>query len=145
MYLLDTNIVSELRKMEKGKADPNVLKWFEQVNLAHAYLSVITLFEIKLGILQLQRKDAPQAFLLQEWVEKVLLPNFEHRILPLDLPIMLCCAELHIPNKKALNDSYLAATAKVHRFKMVTRNIKDFEACGIELINPFLSHCISSD
>ncbi|MDG2953771.1 type II toxin-antitoxin system VapC family toxin [Bisgaard Taxon 10/6] len=137
MYLLDTNIVSELRKMEKHQADPNVTKWFEQINLNDAYLSVVTLFEIKVGILQLQRKDIQQAAILQNWFETRLLPLFEHRILPLSSQIMLACAEFHIPNKKPLNDAYLAATAKVHRFKMVTRNTKDFEKLKLDLINPF--------
>ncbi|MBN6067169.1 type II toxin-antitoxin system VapC family toxin [Aggregatibacter actinomycetemcomitans] len=138
MYLLDTNIVSELRKLEKGRADPNVTKWFQQVDLQQAYLSVITLFEIKIGILQLIRHDAQQATILQNWFTNTLLPNFENRILPLDQNVALACAELHIPDKKPLNGSYLAATAKVHHLKMVTRNLKDFQHSGVEIINPFV-------
>ena len=140
MYLLDTNIVSELRKMESGKADVNVVAWFQQVNLTDAYLSVITLFEIKLGILQLKRKDIQQAKLLQSWFEQKFLPNFENRILPLDTKVMMTCAEFHIPDKKPLNDSYIAATAKAHRFKIVTRNVKDFKGCGVEVLNPFIEY-----
>lgn len=138
MYLLDTNIISELRKLEKGRADPNVAKWFQQVDLQQAYLSVITLFEIKVGILQLIRHDAQQAAILQSWFENTLLPNFENRILPLDQKVVMTCAELHVPDKKPLNDSYLAATAKSHHFKMVTRNLKDFQHSGVEIINPFI-------
>ena len=137
MYLLDTNIIGELRKLENGKADPNVVKWFQSVDLQETYISVITLFETKLGILQIKHRDPQQAQRLEYWFENRLLPNFEHRILPLDVKSILSCAEMHVPNKKQLNDSYLAATAKTHRLKMVTRNVKDFENCGVEIINPF--------
>lgn len=139
MYLLDTNIVSELRKMEKGKADPNVVHWFHSVNLSDAYLSVVTLFEIRVGILQLKNRDIQQATSLQDWFENRLMPHFEQRILPIDKKVMLACATFHIPNKKSLNDSYIAATAKVHRFKVVTRNVNDFKDCGVDILNPFLN------
>lgn len=137
MYLLDTNVVGELRKLEKGKADLNVAKWFRTVNLQEAYLSVITLFEIQMGILQLKLRDPKQALILEDWFVNTLLPNFENRILPLDAKAVFACAEMHVPDKKQLNDSYLAATAKTNRLKVVTRNVKDFAGCGVEIINPF--------
>ena len=137
MFLLDTNIISELRKAEKGKADYNVMKWFSQVKIQTLYLSAVTVAEIKIGILSVKRKDQVKFELLTDWFKNHLLPEFENRILPLDTQTALVCAEFHVPDRSPINDAYIAATAKVHHLTLVTRNIKDFERLGIELLNPF--------
>lgn len=138
MYLLDTNIVSELRKASKGKADPNVMKWFEQIEIKDTYLSAATIGEIKIGILNKKRKDTQTYLILNDWFENYLCPQFEQRILPIDKEVALICAEYHVPDKSPVNDAYIAATAKVHHLILVTRNTKDFEKLGIKLLNPFV-------
>lgn len=137
MYLLDTNIISELRKFGKGKADENVMRWFKQISLEDCYLSAITITEIQVGALAKKRKDPKQYEILEDWLMNILLPKFSKRILPMDTEVALACAELHIPDRRPINDVYIAATAKVNNLILVTRNIKDFEKCGVKLLNPF--------
>lgn len=137
MYLLDTNIISELRKFGKGKADENVMRWFKQISLEDCYLSAITITEIQVGALAKKHKDPKQYEILEDWLMNILLPKFSKRILPMDTEVALACAELHIPDRRPINDVYIAATAKVNNLILVTRNIKDFEKCGVKLLNPF--------
>lgn len=137
MYLLDTNIISELRKLSKDRADANVVRWFKQISLEDCYLSAITITEIQTGALAKKRKDPKQYEILEDWLMRFLLPKFSKRILPMDTEVALVCAELHILDRRAVNDAYIAATAKVHHLILVTRNIRDFENCGIALLNPF--------
>ena len=138
MYLLDTNIVSELRKAPSGKADLNVVQWASTANPETLYISVITVLELQMGILSMQRRDPHQGDLLRKWLEEQVLPSFEGRILPIDIDIARKCAELHVPDKRAERDAMIAATAVIHRMKMVTRNVADFDQAGIEVINPWL-------
>ncbi|WP_238945404.1 type II toxin-antitoxin system VapC family toxin [Allofranklinella schreckenbergeri] len=137
MYLLDTNVISELRKAEKGRADAQVMQWFAHIQSQQAYVSVISLAEIQIGILLLARRDSQAATTLQDWLEARLLPEFANRILPLDSRAALLSAQFHIPDKSPLNDAYIAATAKAHGLTLVTRNVRDFEGLGIEVFNPF--------
>lgn len=137
MYLLDTNIVSELRKAEKGRADAQVLQWFSCIKIQHAYLSVISLAEIQTGILLLARRDEQAAAILQDWLKMRLLPEFAQRILPLDVQAALLSAQFHVPDKSPLNDAYIAATAKTHGLTLVTRHVRDFAGLGIEVFDPF--------
>ena len=138
MYLLDTNVVSELRKSSSGKADLNVVHWASTANPETLYISVITVLELEMGILSMERRDPHQGDLLRKWLEEQVLPSFEGRILPIDIDIARKCAELHIPDKRAERDAMIAATAVIHRMKMVTRNVADFDQAGIEVINPWL-------
>lgn len=137
MYLLDTNVVSELRKAGDGKADPHVTAWLSQQNADHFYLSVITLMEMEIGILRVQRRDPTQGALLRKWVETMVRPEFAHRLLPVDEAVALRCARLHIPDPRAERDALIAATAMVHGMSVVTRNIADFVATGVALVNPW--------
>lgn len=137
MYLLDTNVVSELRKMANGKIDPNVRAWFSDVHPSETWISVVTLSEIQTGILNVARKDDAQAQLLKLWFENKVLPVYQERVLPIDTAVALLAAHLHIPNKRDINDAYIAATAKTHDLTLVTRNIKDFQHAGLKLLNPF--------
>lgn len=137
MFLLDTNIVSELRKASKGRADPNVMLWFSQVELQDCYLCSTVISEIRVGILAKKKRDIKQYHTLNDWFENQLLKQFSTRILPLDLSAALLCAEFHIPDKSPINDAYIAAIAKANNLILVTRNTKDFSRCDVRLFNPF--------
>ena len=137
MLLLDTNILSELRKLNSDKIHPAVQKWAEATPFSQSYISAISLTEIKMGILSLARKDPMQANRLKLWFENVILQDYQARILPVDKAVALQCASLHIPDKNPINDAFIAATALVHDLVLVTRNMKDFEQTGVKLLNPF--------
>jgi predicted nucleic acid-binding protein len=135
MYVLDTHVVSELRKA--GRADSNVVAWASKVATGTLYVSAVTLLEIELGILSLERRDQPQASILRVWMQRHVLPAFEGRILAIDTAVALQCAQLHVPNRRAERDALIAATAIVHGMTVVTRNVGDFEGTGALLINPW--------
>jgi toxin FitB len=137
MFLLDTNVVSELRKVRAGKADPNMAAWAERVDAAELFLSAITVMELELGVLSLERKDASQGAILRTWLEQQVLPEFSGRILPIDSVVALRCARLHVPDRRGERDALIAATALVHGMTVVTRNIVDFQHTGVPLLNPW--------
>lgn len=137
MYLLDTNILSELRKIESHRADANVRNWAAQENVEHHYISAMTMFEIEMGILRLARKDPEQATLLRDWQQNYILPEFEDRTLAMDTDVALQAAALHVPDPKPERDAIIAATALVHDMVLVTRNVADFVATGVRLFNPW--------
>ena len=138
MYLLDTNVVSELRRAQTGKAKPNVVKWAASVQPEMLYLSVISVLEIETGILLMERRDLNQGALLRRWLEEQVLPTFDRRILPVDVAVARKCAELHVPDRRSERDSMIAATALIHRMKVVTRNVSDFDESTAEIINPWV-------
>jgi predicted nucleic acid-binding protein len=135
MYLLDTNVISELRKV--AKADRNMAAWAEQVDIQFMHISVVSILEIRLGILFVQRKDKVQANILDTWLTLQVIPAFAGRTLPIDLAVALRCAELHVPNPCSDRDALIAATALVHRLTVVTRNTKDFQPTGVTTLNPW--------
>ena len=135
MYLLDTNIVSELRK--GAKADGNVLSWAKAMSTSSLFLSVITILEIEAGVLQKERKDPLQGAILRSWLDAHVLPSFVDRILNVDVAVAVRCAKLHIPDPHSERDALIAATALVHGLIVVTRNTKDFDKSGVELLNPW--------
>jgi predicted nucleic acid-binding protein len=137
MFLLDTNVVSELRRPHR--ANPNVVKWADSVPTAQFFLSVISLLEIERGALQIARKDASQGKILRAWIDSHILPHFENRILVVDTAIALRSARLHIPNPRSERDALIAATALVHGMTVVTRNVADFAGTGVVLLNPWKS------
>ncbi|KZB57429.1 type II toxin-antitoxin system VapC family toxin [Thalassospira xiamenensis] len=137
MYILDTNVISELRKAGNGKADGNVVRWADSVPTASLYISVVTILEIETGILQLERRDPDQGGILREWFEAHVLRAFQNRILPIDETVARQCARLHVPDPKSERDSLIAATGLVHGMTVVTRNIRDFEQTGVKLLDPW--------
>lgn len=137
MYLLDTNVISELYKYHNRKINPNVANWLSGIKPSQTFISCISLAEIKTGILLKARKDPIQAKLLENWFDSYIQPHYQTRTLIVDSNVALTAAEYHIPNKMDLNDAYIAATAKSHQLTLVTRNLKDFEKCDIALLNPF--------
>lgn len=137
MFLLDTNVISELRKAGDGKADTNVVSWLDSVDAATLYLSAVTLMEVELGILLVERRDPEQGARLRIWMERHVVPEFADRTLPVDTAVALRCAQLHVPNPCAERDGLIAATALVHGMTMVTRNVADFERTGVNIFNPW--------
>jgi len=137
MFVLDTNVVSELRKVRQGKADANVVAWSQSVDAADLFVSAITIMELELGVLAIERKDAAQGALLRAWLERHVLPEFADRTLPVDTAVAQRCARLHVPDKRGERDALIAATALVHGMTLVTRNTADFRPTGVELLNPW--------
>jgi hypothetical protein len=137
MFVLDTNVVSELRKVRLGKADPSVARWADGVNVIDLFVSVITLQELEIGILLAERKDPARGEMLRTWMNSHVLPAFAGRILVVDTAIALRSAALHVPDPKSIRDGLIAATALVHGMQVVTRNVMDFVGCGVGLINPW--------
>ena len=139
MYLLNTNVVSELRKRRSGKIDPAVEAWAGSVDQADLYLSVISVMEIELGIARLERRDTRQADVLRLWLHDKVLPAFAGRLLMVDAAIALRCARLHVPETRSERDAWIAATGLVHDLTVVTRNLSDFVGTGVPLIDPWAS------
>jgi predicted nucleic acid-binding protein len=137
MYLLDTNLVSELRKVRSGKADPGVAAWADGVDASSLFLSAITLHELELGVLLAERRDPTQGALLRHWLQQAVVPAFAGRILAVDAAVARRSAALHVPDPKPFRDGLIAATALVHSLVVVTRNLADFEATGVPLLNPW--------
>ncbi len=138
LWLLDTNVILELRKAVSGKADANVIEWAESINLTECFISAISVLEIEKGILSKERKDEQQGILLRRWFEGQVLPEFSDRIIAVDKAVALCCASLHIPDKRSEADALIAATAIVHGMTVVTRNTDDFSGMHAPLLNPWL-------
>ena len=138
MFLLDTNVVSELRKIGDGKADIRVISWIAGQDADCFYLSALTLMELEIGILRVERRDPKQGKRLRTWMDRHVLPEFLERTLPIDSAVALKCARLHVPDRRSERDALIAATAIVHGMTVVTGNVADFEATGVGLINPWI-------
>lgn len=137
MYLLDTNVVSELRKAGAGRADPNVVRWAAAVPAALLFLSAISILELELGVLEIERRDGRQGAILRRWLDEHVMSAFADRILAIDARIARRCAKLHVPDPRADRDAMIAATALAHGMTMVTRNSADFQPTGVVLLNPW--------
>ena len=137
MFLLDTNVVSELRKVGDGTANARVIKWVSGQDASALFISALTLMELEIGILRIERRDAAQGKMLRTWFERHVLPEFQERTLPIDAAVALKCARLHVPDPRAERDALIAATAMVHGMTVVTGNRADFETTGVALIDPW--------
>lgn len=135
MYILDTNVVSELRKAKK--AHQNVKKWAQPLPAASLYLSAISILELKIGILLIERRDREQGAILRGWMDRHVLPTFSGRILAIDTAVAQRCATLHVPDPRSDRDALVAATALVHGLTVATRNVSDFERMGVGVLNPW--------
>jgi predicted nucleic acid-binding protein len=135
MFLLDTNVLSELRR--RARTNPGVASWADATPAAQMYLSTITILEIQAGALLVARRDPPQGAVLLAWIEQRVLPAFRGRILPFDTDTALRCAALHVPDPRPERDAMIAATALAHRFTVVTRNVADFQPMGVAVLNPW--------
>lgn len=137
MYLLDTNVVSELRKGKK--ADRGVRLWAEALPAASLYLSAISILELEIGIRLIERRDQKQGAVLRAWMDSHVLPAFEGRILAIDAAVAQRCAALHVPSPRSDRDALIAATALVHGLTVVTRNVDHFEPTRVAVVNPWQS------
>lgn len=137
MFVLDTNVVSELRKAKAGKADRNVAAWASSVSADSLFVSAITILELETGVLLVQRRDPEQGALLRTWLDQHVLPAFSGRVLPVDTAVAQRCAALHVPDPRSDRDALIAATAMVHHMTVVTRNVADFAVTGAPLLNPW--------
>jgi len=137
MFILDTNVVSELRKVRSGKADMHVAVWADSVAATDLYLSAITIQELEIGILMAERRDPAQGAVFRTWLDQHVLPAFAGRILPVDTAVTQRSALLHVPDPKPIRDGLIAATALVHGMTLVTRNLSDFEPMGVTILNPW--------
>ena len=137
-FILDTNVLAELRKARTGKADPNVVAWAAAQDASALFLSAITLLELELGVRLVERRDPAQGAILRAWMGNRVLPTFEGRVLAVDGPVALCCAALHVPDRRSDRDALIAATGIVHAMPIVTRNVADFAPTGVQVINPWL-------
>ena len=137
MFLLDTNVVSELRKVRLGKADPHVADWADSVDATDLYLSVITVQELEIGVLLAERRDPSQGAIFRAWLDGHVLPAFSGRILVVDTAVAQRSARLHVPDPRPVRDGLIAATALVHGMVVVTRNTADFAPTGVRTLNPW--------
>lgn len=137
MYILDTNVVSELRKIRLGKANQNVARWADNTDAMDLYLSAITIQELEIGVLIVERRDPVQGAMLRTWLNSHVLPAFFNRILPVDTAVAQRSAQLHVPDPRPVRDGLIAATALVHGMTIVTRNVADFEPTDVHIVNPW--------
>lgn len=137
MFLLDTNVISELRKAEDGRVDTNVAAWLGTQDASALFISAITIMELDIGVRRIEQRDPTQGAMLRAWLTERVLLEFEARVLPVDMTVALRCAGLHVPDPRLDRDALIAATALVHGFTVVTRNIEDFRATGAMLLNPW--------
>jgi toxin FitB len=134
-YLLDTNVVSVLRR--KGRVEPRVADWFSRAPASELFISVVSVLEIEIGVLRLERKDPEQGALLRRWKNEWVGPAFEGRVLLVDEAVSDACAHLHVPDPRPVLNSLIAATAIVRRLTLVTRNERDFAGMPVAVINPW--------
>jgi predicted nucleic acid-binding protein len=132
MYLLDTNVVSELRKPKPHGA---VLAWFRGLEDSQIHLSAVTVGEIQAGIELTREQDGAKALEIEEWLERVAA---SYNVLPMDAAVFRAWAQLmHRKSDTVYEDAMIAATAQIHGLTVVTRNVADFKAFGVPLLNPF--------
>lgn len=134
MYLLDTNVISETRR--RGGADRGVLAWLAEVGADQWRVSVVTDYELELGLVAMRRRDERQAALLQIWLTNA-RRGYESRMLPVTAEIGRICAAIQVPDRRQLTDALIAATAVHHGLTLVTRNVRDFDVPGLDVIDPF--------
>ena len=137
MYILDTNVVSELRKAGSGRENTDVVRWVRAIADELLYLSAITLYELEIGVLQIERRDPRQGVALRSWIDGGVREAFRDKILPAGEGVALRAASFIIPDPRPVRDALIGATAAEHRFSLVTRNVRDFRGMGVEVINPW--------
>ncbi|MBJ2152985.1 type II toxin-antitoxin system VapC family toxin [Paracoccus sp. IB05] len=138
MFLLDTNVISELRKAGDGRSDANVTAWLGSQDAGALFISAIAAMELDIGVRRIELRDPTQGAMLRAWFAERVQPEFQDRILPVDTSVALRCAGLHVPDPRSERDALIAATGLVHGFTVVTRNTGDFKDTGVVLLNPWV-------
>jgi toxin FitB len=140
MFLLDTNVISELRKSKSGTANAGVTDWAVGLPVHLIFMSVISLHELEQGVLLAERKDPAKGALLREWLTDSVCPGFADRTIAVTGPIAVRAAALHVPDPAPFRDALIGATAIHHGMTVVTRNVRDFERfTELEVVNPWSS------
>jgi toxin FitB len=137
MYLLDTNIISESRKLGTSRIDTCAARWLAKVDVETTFVSVMTIFELERGVRQTERRDERQGSVLRRWFDDQIMTTYENRTLPLSRAVAMICAGLHIPDPTSERDAWIAATSIDAGLKLVSRNVADFVGMGVGLVNPF--------
>ncbi len=138
MFLLDTNVVSELRKVRSGKADPWVTAWASKVPSGHLFVSSITIHELEHGVLLAERADPPKGAVLRRWLDDSVVAAFDQRVLAVGATVARRAAALHVPDPAPFRDALIGASALVHGMTFVTRNIRDFVRFdGLDTLDPW--------
>ncbi len=137
MYLLDTNVISEIRRLKQGKCHRHVAAWVNETSAELMYTNAVVLMELERGVMAIERKDKAQGQNLRNWLDNQVKPSFVGKILPITEKTAQICAKLHIPDHAPENDAWIASSAIEHRLVLVTRNTADFERLGVKLFNPF--------
>ncbi len=137
MFLIDTNVISESRKLRSGRAAPEVVAWLKITDPSTTFISAMSLFELELGVVRVERRDPGQGKSLRHWLDQIVKPGFAARVLAIDSVVAVACAALHVPDPVSERDGWIAATALAHGLTVVTRNVADFEATGALVLNPW--------
>jgi predicted nucleic acid-binding protein len=141
-YLLDTNVISELRKPAQRIAEP-VRSWAARQLTHELSVSVITVMEIEIGVARISRRDDRQGAVLRRWFEEEFLAAFAGRVRPIDLDVVRRAAAMHVPDPRPERDALIAATALSAGLTVVTRNTADFEPLGVPVLNPWAERASS--
>lgn len=138
MFVLDTNVVSELRKVRSGKANTGVAEWAANARSSELFVSAITIHELEHGVLLLERSDPDQGAMLRTWLDESVAAAFADRVLPVGARVARRAASLHVPDPAPFRDALIGGTALTHGMSVVTRDIKDFQRFdGLDVVNPW--------